>query len=161
MPGVVVLDKEMAQFYMKHMTTAVQRVEYVAGEWVKLWTAKINRNYIDPLSIFVNILIRLSDSKIRVNPLCLIYSKLRGSSTLRKKSKNKAKKNSNRGTDVDHIKNSHTPQYLPFSQKNLLLCTQILSYSLFFLPYLIFLQLVSSWYEKQCMTKCNLTWAHH
>ena len=32
MPGVVVLDKEMAQFYMKHMTTAVQRVEYVAGE---------------------------------------------------------------------------------------------------------------------------------
>ena len=32
MPGVVVLDKEMAQFYMKEMTTAVQRVEYVAGE---------------------------------------------------------------------------------------------------------------------------------
>lgn len=32
MPGVVVLDKEMAQFYMKQMTTAVQRVEYVAGE---------------------------------------------------------------------------------------------------------------------------------
>lgn len=32
MPGVVVLDKEMAQFYMKDMTTAVQRVEYVAGE---------------------------------------------------------------------------------------------------------------------------------
>ena len=32
MPGVVVLDKEMAQFYMKDMTTAVQRVAYVAGE---------------------------------------------------------------------------------------------------------------------------------
>lgn len=31
-PGVVVLDKEMAQFYMKNMTTAVQRVKYVAGE---------------------------------------------------------------------------------------------------------------------------------
>ena len=30
-PGVVVLDKEMAQFYMKKMTTAVQRVDYVAG----------------------------------------------------------------------------------------------------------------------------------
>ena len=25
------LDKEMAQFYMKKMTTAVQRVDYVAG----------------------------------------------------------------------------------------------------------------------------------
>ncbi|KAL9966150.1 hypothetical protein ACROYT_G024176 [Oculina patagonica] len=33
MPGVVVLDKEMAQFYMKDMTTAVKRVEFVAGEY--------------------------------------------------------------------------------------------------------------------------------
>lgn len=30
-PGVVVLDKEMAQFYMKKMTTAIKRVDYVAG----------------------------------------------------------------------------------------------------------------------------------
>lgn len=39
MPGVVVLDKEMAQFYMKEMTTAVQRVEYVAGEssWSRVY----------------------------------------------------------------------------------------------------------------------------
>ncbi len=33
MPGVVVLDKEMAQFYMKDMTTAVKRVEFVAGKF--------------------------------------------------------------------------------------------------------------------------------
>lgn len=32
-PGVIVLDKEMAQFYMTNMTTAEQRVQYVAGEY--------------------------------------------------------------------------------------------------------------------------------
>lgn len=31
-PGVIVLDKEMAQFYMTNMTTAEQRVQYVAGK---------------------------------------------------------------------------------------------------------------------------------
>lgn len=29
----MVLDKEMAQFFMKDMTTVVQRVQYVAGEY--------------------------------------------------------------------------------------------------------------------------------
>ncbi|XP_073235641.1 gamma-aminobutyric acid receptor subunit beta-like isoform X1 [Porites lutea] len=32
-PSVMVLDKEMAQFFMKDMTTEVQRVQYVAGEY--------------------------------------------------------------------------------------------------------------------------------
>ncbi|CAH3019133.1 unnamed protein product, partial [Porites evermanni] len=32
-PSVMVLDKEMAQFFMKDMTTDVQRVQYVAGEY--------------------------------------------------------------------------------------------------------------------------------
>ena len=31
-PSLVVLDKEMAQFYMSEMTTAVGRTQYVAGE---------------------------------------------------------------------------------------------------------------------------------
>ena len=31
-PSLVVLDKEMAQFYMNEMSTAVGRTQYVAGE---------------------------------------------------------------------------------------------------------------------------------
>ena len=30
-PSLVVLDKEMAQFYMNEVTTAVGRTQYVAG----------------------------------------------------------------------------------------------------------------------------------
>ena len=31
-PSVMVLEKEMAQLFMKDVTTVVQRVQYVAGE---------------------------------------------------------------------------------------------------------------------------------
>ena len=31
-PSLVVLDKEMAQFYMNEMSTTVGRTQYVAGE---------------------------------------------------------------------------------------------------------------------------------
>ena len=31
-PSLVVLDKEMAQFYMNEVTTAVGRTQYVAGK---------------------------------------------------------------------------------------------------------------------------------
>jgi len=62
-PGVVVLDKEMAQFYMKQMTTAVQRVEYVAGEFSCEQKNKTKQNKKSPFNFCHHI--RIKDSKIR------------------------------------------------------------------------------------------------